>query len=459
MKNKLKTLAVLLIAGLSLLLPASISANLSLFPESIIAYNHKIYQKSLDDGSYLGEEGILRIRPEIGRSLGLKVYIDQDYLDASKLIEEAKDHLSKALELMEEKGSSKKNPSRQIADLSLKHNKKIAHARKSLLSYRSGISLETDNRLDKLRSMTLMEQLLAESLKKTFNLRDALADFYNRCHSIESKSLDPINIDNIHFVNYVFREFMEKASPEAKQQFDLDRITFKDHDNSDQRWKKIAIKDGFLYTDLLENILKEHRDDCFQFDPLIFLALMKQESKFQANAVSYVGAVGLTQIMPQTGTALGLKQIFFPDYFKKAGLFLVKGRRMRKKAENLLYEITKENMYQVAYKAWTLRQKSIVLRKKGLKLFASYKKEVLAKGKDDRLDPLKAIKSGLKYFIEMMKRQKGDISLALASYNAGPHRVKQYLGIPPFLETISFRNHVLKYYKGYLQKKRALPNS
>ncbi len=458
MKNKLRILAVLLIAGLPLLFPASISANFSLFMESIIEYNHKIYQKSLEDGSYLGEEGILRIRPEVGRSLGLKVYIDQDYLDASKLIEEAKDHLDKVLELMDGKGNSKKDPSRQIAELSLKHNKKIAQARKSLLSYRSGISMETDNRLDKLRSMTLMEQLLEESLKKTFNLRDALADFYNRCHAIESESLDPINIDNVHFVNYVFREFIEKASPEVRQQFDLDRIVLKDHANSDRRWKRIAIKDGFLYTDLLEEILKESRDDCFQFDPLIFLALMKQESRFKANAVSYVGAVGLTQIMPQTGTALGLKQIFFPDYFKKAGLFLVKGRRMREKAENLLSEITKENMYQVAYKAWTLSQESIVSREKGLKLFASYKKEVLAKGIDDRLDPLKAIKSGLTYFTEMMKRQKGDISLALASYNAGPHRVKQYHGIPPFPETISFRNHVLKYYKGYLQEKRALPN-
>lgn len=57
----------------------------------------------------------------------------------------------------------------------------------------------------------------------------------------------------------------------------------------------------------------------------------------------------------------------------------------------------------------------------------------------------------------MMKIQKGDASLALASYNAGPHRVKQYKGIPPYDETIGFRNKILKYYQIYLA--RAKKNS
>ena len=51
-----------------------------------------------------------------------------------------------------------------------------------------------------------------------------------------------------------------------------------------------------------------------------------------------------------------------------------------------------------------------------------------------------------------MKNQKGDISLALASYNAGPNRVKKYKGIPPYRETIRFRNRVLNYYRDYLRK-------
>jgi len=37
-------------------------------------------------------------------------------------------------------------------------------------------------------------------------------------------------------------------------------------------------------------------------DPLLFLALTRQESGFDAEAVSYAGATGLTQVMPATGS-------------------------------------------------------------------------------------------------------------------------------------------------------------
>lgn len=36
-------------------------------------------------------------------------------------------------------------------------------------------------------------------------------------------------------------------------------------------------------------------------DPLLFLALLRQESRFDAQAVSYAGATGLAQVMPETG--------------------------------------------------------------------------------------------------------------------------------------------------------------
>jgi soluble lytic murein transglycosylase-like protein len=83
-------------------------------------------------------------------------------------------------------------------------------------------------------------------------------------------------------------------------------------------------------------------------------------------------------------------------------------------------------------------------------LFERYARELKASGKDERLNPAKSIKYGLDYFSRMIELQKGDMSLALASYNAGPHRVKQYKGIPPYSETVGFRNRVLKYYKEYL---------
>jgi len=83
-----------------------------------------------------------------------------------------------------------------------------------------------------------------------------------------------------------------------------------------------------------------------------------------------------------------------------------------------------------------------------------YRKELLERGTDDRLQPDKAIEYGLMYFAKLLKDTRGDISLALASYNAGPNRVREFEGIPPYVETVGFRNRILQYYRDYLSKAR-----
>jgi soluble lytic murein transglycosylase-like protein len=106
-------------------------------------------------------------------------------------------------------------------------------------------------------------------------------------------------------------------------------------------------------------------------DPRFIHAVIKQESKYNPKAVSYVGAQGLMQMMPATAKRFGLK---------------------------------------------------------------------------DPFDPTANVAAGTKYLKWLLARFGGDVSLALAGYNAGEGSVDKYKGVPPFSET---QNYVKKIVANY----------
>ena len=447
-------LAVISLIAFVLSFPTTASADLSLLKESIIAFNLKSLQKSLSDGSYRGEEGILRIRPEIGRSLGLKVLMDQQYAEARDLFEKADELLEKAEEAMTTKEKEKfpDEHVKRVHDLGLDYNMTLRSAQRSMMAYQSRLTPQIDDRLNEGICSNLLEELMHESLRQaSCNLRDALGLFYNKCQDLDENN-GPLNVENVQFVNAVVHEFKEKATEKARNLFDLDRQKNTSAEDIDPRLKHALGRAESRYIPLVERVLEENKKSGYAVDLFLFLALIRQESNFNPHAVSHVGAVGLTQIMPRTATGLGMRIVFEPPYFNEAGSFMGRERKLRNRARKLMMEIKEEYNLGLARRARELMQESLRYREKRTKLYARYKKEVLKNGTDDRLDPKKAIEHGFKYFSGMMKQQKGDISLALASYNSGPHRIRQYKGIPPYSETVNFRNRVLKYYRNYLRK-------
>jgi soluble lytic murein transglycosylase-like protein len=59
-------------------------------------------------------------------------------------------------------------------------------------------------------------------------------------------------------------------------------------------------------------------------------------------------------------------------------------------------------------------------------------------GCKDSKDPEANVDAGTHYLRWLLERFDGDVSLALASYNAGEGAVDKYAGIPPYSETENY---------------------
>ncbi|HEV7744857.1 MAG TPA: lytic transglycosylase domain-containing protein [Pyrinomonadaceae bacterium] len=67
-------------------------------------------------------------------------------------------------------------------------------------------------------------------------------------------------------------------------------------------------------------------------------------------------------------------------------------------------------------------------------------------GLKDPFDPAANVEAGTKYLKWLLDRFDGDVSLALAGYNAGEGSVDKYQGVPPYSET---QNYVKKIVSNY----------
>jgi soluble lytic murein transglycosylase-like protein len=73
-------------------------------------------------------------------------------------------------------------------------------------------------------------------------------------------------------------------------------------------------------------------------------------------------------------------------------------------------------------------------------------------GVSNAFDPQANVEGGTKYLRELLERYNFDLVKALAAYNAGPQRVEQFGGVPPYYET---RAYVARVVKDFNKKKIA----
>jgi len=73
-------------------------------------------------------------------------------------------------------------------------------------------------------------------------------------------------------------------------------------------------------------------------------------------------------------------------------------------------------------------------------------------GVNNAFDPAANVDGGTRYLRMLLERYNFDLIKALAAYNAGPQRVEQYGGVPPYYET---RAYVARIIRDFNQKKLA----
>ncbi len=70
-------------------------------------------------------------------------------------------------------------------------------------------------------------------------------------------------------------------------------------------------------------------------------------------------------------------------------------------------------------------------------------------------DPGQNLKAGVLYLKHLIELFDGNVTMAVAAYNAGPNRVRRYRGVPPYSETRNYLTKVMGLRTAYADQRRS----
>ena len=159
-------------------------------------------------------------------------------------------------------------------------------------------------------------------------------------------------------------------------------------------------------------------------------------NRLQALHAAAVSEVGTAQLTDQ-------KQDFSKTAVENDPLF----RSIIQEASDR-YEVEPELIHAIIMAESSYNPKA-VSRKGARGLMQLMPSTAKALGVKDSFNPEHNIDGGVRYFRQLLDRFGGDVKMALAAYNAGSRKVREYKGVPPFASTRYYINRVFSYYNRY----------
>lgn len=181
---------------------------------------------------------------------------------------------------------------------------------------------------------------------------------------------------------------------------------------------------------------------------IIFFGAVESSADIFKN-VSDDGVIVLTNVPLDRNSRLIIKETRSADNAKKENSKIPRKEVFHAIAEDKAKEHDIDpDLVKAVIKAESNWEPDAISSKGAIGLMQLMPSTALYMGVGNPLDPIENVDGGIRYLKYLIKKFNGDISLALAAYNAGPSRVERFRNIPPISETITYVRKVMNTYSG-----------